>query len=236
MPCEHGSQLIIICTKASDVNHAITVGLYGTMPIQKLKIGDILLKAGVINEEQLNQALKFSKEQREKGNPKRLGDCLRDMGFVTDRQVAEALAGQMNLKLVDLQGFTLSRDMINLIPGSTLRKHSVLPLAYDPNDPQAIFLAMADPLDIVAMDDVVIISNCRVEPCVATQTEIQAILDRYYGSEEAMSAADKFAKSRADRTQTEREEQEQAERDLRASSGWLPEMRRHGVLWPNRYL
>ena len=67
----------------------------------------MLLNAGVITEEQLNQALKYSKDQREKGNPKRLGDCLRDLGFVDDKQVAEALASQMNLQLVDLQGFSM---------------------------------------------------------------------------------------------------------------------------------
>ena len=184
------------------------------MPKQKLKIGDMLLNAGVITEAQLDQALKYSKDQREKGNPKRLGDCLRDLGFVDDKQVAEALASQMNLQLVDLQGFSMSKEMLKLVPGSTLRKHSVLPIGYDPKDPQAIFLAMADPLDITAVDDVEIISNCRVEPCVATQTEIQAILDRYFGSEEAMSAAEKFSKSRADRNKEEREEQARAEREL----------------------
>lgn len=184
------------------------------MPRQRLKIGDLLLNAGVINEQQLQKALDYSKEQRQKGNAKRLGDCLRELGFVTDRQVAEALASQLNLQLVDLQGFTLSKQMQELIPGSTLRTHSVLPLGYDPKDPQAIFLAMSDPLDIVAIDDVEIITNCRVEQCVATQTEIQAILDRYFGSEEAMSAAEKFSKQRQERIQADREVKEQAEREL----------------------
>ena len=184
------------------------------MPRQRLKIGDLLLNAGVINEQQLQKALDYSKEQRQKGNAKRLGDCLRELGFVTDRQVAEALASQLNLQLVDLQGFTLSKQMQELIPGSTLRKHSVLPLGYDPKDPQAIFLAMSDPLDIVAIDDVEIITNCRIEQCVATQTEIQAILDRYFGSEEAMSAAEKFSKQRQERIQADREVEEQAEREL----------------------
>ena len=184
------------------------------MPRQRLKIGDLLLNAGVINEQQLQKALYYSKEQRQKGNAKRLGDCLRELGFVTDRQVAEALASQLNLQLVDLQGFTLSKQMQELIPGSTLRKHSVLPLGYDPKDPQAIFLAMSDPLDIVAIDDVEIITNCRVEQCVATQTEIQAILDRYFGSEEAMSAAEKFSKQRQERIQADREVEERAEREL----------------------
>ena len=184
------------------------------MPRQRLKIGDLLLNAGVINEQQLQKALDYSKEQRQKGNAKRLGDCLRELGFVTDRQVAEALASQLNLQLVDLQGFTLSKQMQELIPGSTLRKHSVLPLGYDPKDPQAIFLAMSDPLDIVAIDDVEIITNCRIEQCVATQTEIQAILDRYFGSEEAMSAAEKFSKQRQERIQADREVKEQAEREL----------------------
>ncbi|MDD6550579.1 MAG: ATPase, T2SS/T4P/T4SS family [Lachnospiraceae bacterium] len=184
------------------------------MPRQRLKIGDLLLNAGVINEQQLKKALDYSKEQRQKGNAKRLGDCLRELGFVTDRQVAEALASQLNLQLVDLQGFTLSKEMQELIPGATLRKHSVLPLGYDPKDPQAIFLAMSDPLDIVAIDDVEIITNCRVEQCVATQTEIQAILDRYFGSEEAMTAAKKFSKQRQERIQADREVEEQAEREL----------------------
>lgn len=184
------------------------------MPRQRLKIGDLLLKAGVIDEDQLKQALEYSKDQREKGNPKRLGDCLRDLGFVTDKQVAEALASQLRMQLVDLSGFTMSPQMQTLIPGTTLRKHSVLPLGYDPKDPQAIFLAMADPLDIAAIDDVEIITNCRVEICVATQTEIQRILDANFGTEEAMSAAQKFSKQRQARIKAEEDVQEAAEREL----------------------
>ena len=184
------------------------------MPRQRLKIGDLLLNAGVITEDQLKAALDYSKKERQEGRSKRLGDCLKELGFVDDKAVAKALASQLNYQIVDLNGFALSEQMQKLVSGKVLRKHSVLPLGYDPKDPQAIFLAMADPLDIEAMEDIEIVTGCRVEPLIATQQDIQAILDRYYGSEEAMSAAQKFTQQHKKRVQAEEEQQQGAENEL----------------------
>ena len=184
------------------------------MPRQRLKIGDLLLNAGVITEDQLKAALDYSKKERQEGRSKRLGDCLKELGFVDDKAVAKALASQLNYQIVDLNGFALSEQMQKLVSGKVLRKHSVLPLGYDPKDPQAIFLAMADPLDIEAMEDIEIVTGCRVEPLIATQQDIQAILDRYYGSEEAMSAAQKFTQQHKKMVQAEEEQQQGAETEL----------------------
>lgn len=184
------------------------------MPRQRLKIGDLLLNAGVITEDQLKAALDYSKKERQEGRSKRLGDCLKELGFVDDKAVAKALASQLNYQIVDLNGFALSEQMQKLVSGKVLRKHSVLPLGYDPKDPQAIFLAMADPLDIEAIEDIEIVTGCRIEPLIATQQDIQAILDRYYGSEEAMSAAQKFTQQYKKRVQAEEEQQQGAETEL----------------------
>jgi hypothetical protein len=73
-----------------------------------------------------------------------------------------------------------------------LRKHSVLPIAYDEGQSNTLILAMADPLDMVAQDDISIITNCVIEPRIATLGEINAVLDRYFGTDEAMSAAEKI--------------------------------------------
>lgn len=184
------------------------------MPRQRLKIGDLLLNAGVITEDQLKAALDYSKKERQEGRSKRLGDCLKELGFVDDKALAKALASQLNYQIVDLNGFALSEQMQKLVSGKVLRKHSVLSLGYDPKDPQAIFLAMADPLDIEAIEDIEIVTGCRVEPLIATQQDIQAILDRYYGSEEAMSAAQKFTQQHKKRVQAEEEQQQGAETEL----------------------
>ncbi len=184
------------------------------MPRQRLKIGDLLLKAGVITEDQLKAALDHSKKERQEGRAKRLGDCLKELGFVDDKAIAKALASQLGYQIVDLNGFALSDDMQKLVSGKVLRKHSVLPLGYDPEDPQAIFLAMADPLDIEAIEDIEIVTGCRIEPVIATQQDIQAILDRYYGSEEAMSAAQKFTQQHKERIRAEEDAAKGAEREL----------------------
>lgn len=184
------------------------------MPRQRLKIGDLLLKAGVITEDQLKAALDYSKKERQEGRQKRLGDCLKELGYVDDKAIAKALASQLGYQIVDLNGFALSNDMQKLVSGKVLRKHSVLPIGYDPNDPQAVFLAMADPLDIEAIEDIEIVTGCRIEPLIATQQDIQAILDRYYGSEEAMSAAQKFTQQHKERMRAEEEAQQGTETEL----------------------
>lgn len=160
--------------------------------VKKLRLGDILINQNVITEAQLSAAFDFQK----KNKGMRLGDCLIECGFITGEDIAHALHLQLNIEKIDLHGIKIPPEIITLVSGSVLRKHSVLPVAFDPNNPNVLILAMADPLDMVAQDDIAIITNCAIEPRVATHGAINGVLDRFFGTDEAMSAAEKYSKER----------------------------------------
>ena len=162
------------------------------MKKEKYKIGDILVMQGFLSPQQLESALTAQQKTKQ-----RLGDYLVDAGIVSDRDIQQALHLQLGVETVDLHGVNLPDDILGLVPVSVLRKHSVLPIDYLDPAHTTLILAMADPLDMVAMDDISIITGCMVEPRVSTARDINAVLDRYFGSGEAMSAAEKYAKEKS---------------------------------------
>jgi type IV pilus assembly protein PilB len=162
----------------------------------KTRLGDILVQQGIITEDMLAVAL----AAQQKGH-RRLGDYLVENGYTTDEDIAMALHLQLALERVDLRGLKIPPEVIGLVPGSVLRKHNVLPIGFDEHNSNVLLLAMADPLDMVAQDDISIITNYLIEPCISTQSAINSVLDRYFGTDEAMSAAEQYAKEREQQTQ-----------------------------------
>lgn len=170
---------------------------------KKLRLGDILVQQGTITEDQLQQALVAQQKDR-----RRLGEYLVETGITTDEDIASALHLQLGIDRIDLRGIRIPQEVISLVPGSVLRKHSVLPIGFDEGNTNVLLLAMADPLDMVAQDDISIITGCVIEPMVSTRTAINSVLDRYFGADEAMSAAEQYARER---------EQEQQQLDAAAA-------------------
>ena len=165
------------------------------MQKRKLRLGDLLVSQGLISVSQLETALEEQKKSKVK-----LGQYLVANGYVTDIEIARVLNVQLNVELVDLRGARIPPEAMNLISGAILRKYSVVPMGFDPDDSNTLILAMADPLDINAQDDISIITNLRVEPRIATESEIHATLDRHFGSDEAMSAAEQYSREREAQT------------------------------------
>ena len=159
---------------------------------KKFRLGDVLVQQNYISQVQLSAALEAQKKTNQ-----RLGDYLFDSGLVSDRDIARALHIQLGVDIVELRGIEIPEDVISLVSGSVLRRHSVLPLGFEGDSRNTLLLAMSDPLDIIAQDDISIITNCSIEPRISTSREINAVLDRYFGSDEAHSAAEKFAKEKA---------------------------------------
>ena len=175
----------------------------------KIRFGDLLIRQGIVSESQLAAALVY--QQR---NKRRLGDILVEQGAATEVEIVTALNLQLGIDLVDLRGIKLSPDILALVPGSVLRRHTVLPIGFDEQDSNILILAMADPLDMLAQDDIAIVTNLRIEPRVATASGINGVLDRYFGTEEVMSAAEQYTKEREQQLQLLEEAATQAESDL----------------------
>ena len=184
------------------------------MPIrrEKKRLGDMLIDAHVITEEQLGEALSKGRE-----NGKKIGENLIEMGFTTEAEIAKALSSQLQIELVDVSSFTIPEDVLNLVSDSVLRKHVMIPYEFDKVNPNVVHVAMADPMDMLALDDFSIITNLQPEASVATPREIMLALDKYYGDSEAMKAAQEYAKEREGVAARNAEEDEAANQDINNS-------------------
>jgi type IV pilus assembly protein PilB len=145
------------------------------MAIRKRFLGELLVEAGVITEEQKDIALK---EQKKLG--KRLGEVLIDLGFVTEETLADTLSKQLGLPFKDIKSLHVSPEVVQTIPEAVARKYKVLPVEIIDGK---LTLAMVDPLDVLAMDEIKRRTRLDVEPVVVVGSELLKALDRYYKGE-----------------------------------------------------
>ena len=170
---------------------------------RKKRLGDLLLGAGVITQEQLEEALK---KQKESGNGQKLGMTLVDMGIMNDEIIAEALCHQMGLERVHLAGITIEDEVLALVDEKVL-----LPYEFAPDNPNVLRVAFSDPLDMIAMDDLSIITGMQIEVRVTTVKDVSQALDRFYGNSEAMKVADQFAAERREKYGNNKDGKEESE-------------------------
>ena len=175
---------------------------------RKKRLGDLLLGAGVITQEQLEEALK---KQKEAGNGQKLGMTLVDMGIMNDEIIAEALCHQMGLERVHLAGITIEDEVLALVDEKVLRKYMLLPYEFAPDNPNVLRVAFSDPLDMIAMDDLSIITGMHIEIRVTTVKDVSQALDRFYGNSEAMKVADQFAAERREKYGNSKDGKEESE-------------------------
>ena len=148
---------------------------------QKLKLGDVLVKAQVITEEQLIQALA---EQKQKNVP--LGKALVLLGFITEEKLLNSLADQLKIPYLDMQDVKISQNAIRKVPESIARKHRVIPIDIENG---VLKLAMADPLNIFAVDEVTIQSGMDVTTVLAAESDIERAIQEEYGVAASIKAA-----------------------------------------------
>lgn len=145
---------------------SVTEGVGETMSAratERKRLGELLLEEGLINREQLQEALAV---QRRTG--RRLGAVLAKLGFVTEEQVADALARRHGLKRVRLDELTVPQEVLQLVPRELMDRYEVFPLAAADD---VLQLAMVDPLNIYALDDIARATKRRIEPFLATAGE-----------------------------------------------------------------
>jgi len=145
------------------------------------RIGDILLKTHRITREQLDQAVAM--QQTEGG---RLGAVLLKLGFVTEEAIAECLGEQYGLPYIDLDAHGIEPSLIRLIPSAIVHKHLVIPVS---KASHTLTIAMADPTNIFAVDDIKFIVGSNVELMVATESALRRAIDRYYDSTNTLQDA-----------------------------------------------
>ena len=156
-----------------------------------MRLGDLLIKQNVLTEDELKKALEL-----QKGSGKKIGEVLVDNGFITEEMIVRALQMQLGLKVVQLAGITIPKEVRGLVSVDLLKKYTCIPFELDPYNANILHLAMADPMDMMAIDDISIVTNLQVEPYIATTRDIRAAIDRWYGASETLDAARRFTRER----------------------------------------
>ena len=138
------------------------------------KLGEILVRENLISPQNLREALDY---QREHGG--RLGYNLVKLGLVSDDMITAVLSRQYGIPSVNLELFQIDESVLRLIPQEVAQKYSVLPLS---RVGATLTLAMVDPTNVFAMDDIKFMTGLNVEPVVVAEASIQHAISRYYGT------------------------------------------------------
>src|SRR6185369_4855594 len=139
-----------------------------------VRIGELLLKEKLITAEQLQQAL-----SQQKSNGGKLGYNLVKMGFVKDEQITSLLSKQYGVPAISLAQFKIDPTIVKLVPTETARKYQMIPLS---RSGSTLTIAMTDPTNVFAMDDIKFMTGYTVEPVVASEVAITDAIEKYYPS------------------------------------------------------
>src|SRR3954469_16256857 len=139
-----------------------------------VRIGELLLKEKLISPDQLQQAL-----TQQKSNGGKLGYNLVKLGFVKDEQITSLLSKQYGVPAINLAQFKIDLTIVKLVPTETARKYQIIPLS---RSGSTLTIAMTDPTNVFAMDDIKFMTGYTVEPVVASEVAITDAIEKYYPS------------------------------------------------------
>lgn len=149
------------------------------MPIKKIinkQLGDLLVERGCINQLQLEQALIT---QKKKGGL--IGEIIVELGFVKEEDIAQALTAQYGFPYLPLSNYEINTEVINIIPARVAKQYLLVPIDKIGNN---LTLAMSNPLNVQAIEDVELLSGCNVQTFVSTSTDIKKAIEKYYKEKE----------------------------------------------------
>ncbi|CCQ95971.1 Type II secretion system protein E [[Clostridium] ultunense Esp] len=157
------------------------------MKTSNFKLGELLLYSGKITKEQLNKALK----EQEKSNEK-IGEILVNKGYVSKNDIIEVLEFQLGIPHVDLNKYIIKPEVVLQIPENIARRYDLIAIELKGN---LLIVAMADPLNIFAIDDIKLYTNYEIQPVISDKDSIRSNMDKYYRKETAEKVLEEFAKS-----------------------------------------
>jgi type IV pilus assembly protein PilB len=153
------------------------------------RLGEILIKDSLISTDQLKQALDYQKK-----NGGRLGTCLVKMGLVNDDDITAVLSRQYGVPSINLKFYEVDPSVIKLVPQETAIRYQIVPLS---RVGSTLTIAMTDPTNVFAMDDIKFMTGFNVEPVVASETAISEAIHKLYGEIESVEELDKVMKDLA---------------------------------------
>lgn len=153
------------------------------------RLGDILIAAGLITEEQLEEAL-----SKQKGSGKRLGTVLQDEGMITELEMIEALQMQLGIEFIDLNKINIPTELAQVVPANIAKQYQVVPVRIIRDE---LYLAMADPLNFYALEEVRKTVHRRVVPMIAMSNAVDRSIQILYGNEGAAKAIEEMKREAA---------------------------------------
>lgn len=141
------------------------------------RLGDLLVEAGLISEDQLQVALK------EKSQSQKLGDVLLQKGYITEQQLIEVLEFQLGIPHVSLYRYPFDSNIFSLITEDTAKRNLMIPLK---KEGEKLYVAMADPMDFYAIDDLRLATGFQIEPAIATKDDILRAIAKHYTDEDGL--------------------------------------------------
>lgn len=140
--------------------------------IEVKQLGELLLERGIITNEQLKKALEVQKT-----DGGLLGEVLIELGFAKEEDIAQVLTAQYGFPYLPLSNYEINQEILSVIPSDIARKHLLIAIDKTGNN---LTVAMANPLNLQAIEDIKLISNCSVQIFVATVSDIKSAIQRYY--------------------------------------------------------
>src|SRR5689334_7384413 len=151
-----------------------------------VRLGEILVKESLITQDQLQKALEF-----QRANGGKLGSCLTRMGFITDDDITGVLSRQYGVPSINLKYYEVDAAVIKLIPQDTAVRYQIVPLS---RVGSTLTIAMIDPTNVFAMDDIKFMTGFNVEPVVASETSVNEAITKFYGEVESGEELSKVMK------------------------------------------
>ena len=136
------------------------------------QLGELLIERGVITKEQLDKALAVQKAE---GGL--IGQILVKLGFTSEEEIAQALTAQFGFPYLPLKNYEIGKEVIKLVPENVARQYCLIPVDRIGN---ALTIAMSNPLNVQAQEDIELITKCKVQVFVSTMTDINQAIDRSY--------------------------------------------------------
>lgn len=140
--------------------------------VNKKQLGELLLERGILNQFQLDQALGV---QRDKGGL--IGEILVELGFVKEDDIAQSLTAQYGFPYLPLGSYDVNTEITSIIPARVARQYLLVPIDKIGNN---LTLAMSNPLNVQAIEDVELLSGCSVQTFVSTSSDIKKAIEKYY--------------------------------------------------------
>ncbi len=151
-----------------------------------LKLGEILVRENLITPQQLQEAIEY---QRRNGG--RLGSILVRLGFIADEVITDVLSKQYGVPSINLDVYEIEENVVKLIPRDMAEKYSILPIS---RTGATLTLAMADPTNVFALDDVKFHTGLNIEPVIASEAAIQGAISKYYPQSRSIELVDTIVK------------------------------------------